>query len=333
MSEQLKNNAESTLSSGIDNSQTTLDVVSALLFPTVGTFRVRIENEILTVTAVSGTTFTVSRGSEGTTAISHASGKTVSLLLTVSGIDGFHSNYRLTGTLASRPAAGLQGRLYLPSDSWTQFYDNGTEWEGFGPLWNYQKPLVADYTWYNQGALGATATDRADGLVISQTTPNSSQDHLRCLIKARSSTATGWKLTVGFSMMGRDTGVRHAGVGLFHGTNHDVECVRVLYGDGTDPSKQGIRYADAANGSQAGLSAVSQTKAFGTRPFIHWVQVEQGASNFQYRYSTNGIIWYDDFTRPISGGSFSGNPSHYFFYLSPYSGGGEMIVHYLKEEG
>lgn len=100
--------------------------------------------------------------------------------------------------------------------------------EDLNLLWNYQKPLVVITLGTIKVPFGATATDRADGLVISQTTPNSSQDHLRCLIKAfRSSTATGWKRSVGFSMMGRDTGVRHAGgVGLFHGTNHDVECVR-----------------------------------------------------------------------------------------------------------
>lgn len=332
MSEQLKNNAESTLASGIDNSQTTLTVASALLFPSSGTFRVRIENEILTVTSVSGTTFTVSRGSEGTTAISHASGKTVSLLLTVAGLDGYVNNFRMTGTLASLPAAGIAGRIYMPTDSWTWFYDNGSSWDGFGPQYYFKKPLVADYTWYNQGS-NALASDRADGLHLRDYTALASQDHLRCLTKTRSSTSTGWKLTVAFSMMTNSTGIRHAGVGLFESSGNDVEAIRIIAADGVGPTKQGIRYSDAANGTPGGLSTNINVRYFGTAPMVHWIQIEQYSTYFQYRYSTNGIMWWDDFTRNISGSSFGGNPDKYFFYVAPYSGGVGIIVHHLEETG
>lgn len=63
--EQYANDASTTLNGSINNSQRTLVVTSASLFPTSGDFRIKIESEILKVTGVSGTTFTVARAQGG----------------------------------------------------------------------------------------------------------------------------------------------------------------------------------------------------------------------------------------------------------------------------
>jgi type II secretory pathway pseudopilin PulG len=46
-------------------------------FPTAPPFRIKVDNEILLVTAISGGTWTVSRGQDNTVAAAHASGATV----------------------------------------------------------------------------------------------------------------------------------------------------------------------------------------------------------------------------------------------------------------
>jgi hypothetical protein len=51
-------------------------------FPATGNFRILVERELMLVTAISGTTWTVTRGVEGTTAASHPSGSTVYGVLT-----------------------------------------------------------------------------------------------------------------------------------------------------------------------------------------------------------------------------------------------------------
>lgn len=57
---------------------TTLTVASATGFPTVNGFKVKIDNEVLLVTAGAGTTsWTVTRAQEGTAAAAHASGAAV----------------------------------------------------------------------------------------------------------------------------------------------------------------------------------------------------------------------------------------------------------------
>lgn len=80
--EQVANNAASTLGSSISSGDTTLTVADASTFPTSGNFRILIDSELILVTAVSGTTFTITRGIEGTTAASHTSGAAVTHILT-----------------------------------------------------------------------------------------------------------------------------------------------------------------------------------------------------------------------------------------------------------
>lgn len=86
MTEQFSNNASSTLNGTITSSQTTLIVNSATLFPSVPQFRILVDSEIMLVTGVAGTMFTVSRGVENTVQVSHTNGATVTQILTAGAI-------------------------------------------------------------------------------------------------------------------------------------------------------------------------------------------------------------------------------------------------------
>jgi hypothetical protein len=69
--------AESTTTGAMTASQTTVSVLSATGFPT-SQFHIRIDDEVMTVTGGFGTTtWTVTRGSSGTTAKTHVNGQTV----------------------------------------------------------------------------------------------------------------------------------------------------------------------------------------------------------------------------------------------------------------
>jgi hypothetical protein len=70
-------NSRTTLSNDIDAATTTITVESSDGFPTSGDFTVRIDDETMNVTAVSGTNLTVTRGHNGTTADSHNQGAAV----------------------------------------------------------------------------------------------------------------------------------------------------------------------------------------------------------------------------------------------------------------
>lgn len=89
--EQLKNLADSKLASAMDSTQTTLTVLSGEgdKFPSVGNFRVTVDDEIMLCTARSNDTLTVVRGVEGTTAAAHSAGAEVVHTLTKEGLDNY----------------------------------------------------------------------------------------------------------------------------------------------------------------------------------------------------------------------------------------------------
>ena len=93
------NNANTTLASSLTNSATTMSVTSASAFPsptgsqyfycTLADAATQTTIEIVKVTAVSGTTFTIVRGQDGTTGTIFASGAVVSLRLVRASLQDF----------------------------------------------------------------------------------------------------------------------------------------------------------------------------------------------------------------------------------------------------
>lgn len=77
--ELIVNGSTTTLSSGAGASDTTISIASAVGIITGPNFRVLVDQEIMLVTGVAGTTLTVQRGQEGTTAASHSVNTTVYL--------------------------------------------------------------------------------------------------------------------------------------------------------------------------------------------------------------------------------------------------------------
>jgi hypothetical protein len=74
LSDQLRLAGITSLNEAISGSDTELTVTSSIGFPTIGLpFTIRIDFELLSVTAVSGTTWTVKRGMMGTIAAAHSS--------------------------------------------------------------------------------------------------------------------------------------------------------------------------------------------------------------------------------------------------------------------
>lgn len=110
--EQFANKAVTTLFGPIGSGDLTLEVSSAAAFPGSPQFRILIDSEILLVTGVVGTTFTVSRGQEGTSAVAHLNAAVVTLILTAGALtqlkaDAFTAGGDLTGTATSQTIGAL----------------------------------------------------------------------------------------------------------------------------------------------------------------------------------------------------------------------------------
>lgn len=123
MTRQYLNVPTTTLNGGINASVTSLTVASASTFPTVGNFNILVDSgsnaEIMQVTAVSGTTFTVVRASEtypggavAGTGVSHLTGVAISLVVTA----GDLATYNHLGSVAADTP--ITGAISLTSTSY-----------------------------------------------------------------------------------------------------------------------------------------------------------------------------------------------------------------------
>jgi hypothetical protein len=104
-SEQFANLAQTTLNNTLGANATLLVVTSASNFPSTGNFRIIIDTEILLVTGVTGTNFTVTRGYEGTAASLHSAGATVAHIMTAGVISSLY-----TGVKSSVPKLSIVGQ-------------------------------------------------------------------------------------------------------------------------------------------------------------------------------------------------------------------------------
>lgn len=89
--EQMKNAIKTTLTAAVDNvtNPVTVSVTDVTQFPSEGNFRIKIDSEILLVTAVAGSNLTATRAQEGTTIASHTNGAEVAHIVTKVGLENY----------------------------------------------------------------------------------------------------------------------------------------------------------------------------------------------------------------------------------------------------
>jgi Tfp pilus assembly protein PilX len=135
--------ASTTLAAAITSTQTTITVASASGFPTSGTFRVRIDDEDMTVTGGQGTTtWTVTRGVNSTTAASHVISQAVNQ--DDAGTSGELSWDATTKTLT------VSGTIYIDGSA--------TISDGAVNTYNGQATLYLSGTFYANGSLCAAVS-------------------------------------------------------------------------------------------------------------------------------------------------------------------------------
>ncbi len=115
--------ANTTLSGAMTASQTTLTVASATGFPTTS-FTIRVDDEYMTVTAGFGsTTWTVTRGANGSTATTHVSGQTVEWNTPSSGELAWNAT---TKTLTVSGTLFIDGSAKISNGSLNSYNGQGT---------------------------------------------------------------------------------------------------------------------------------------------------------------------------------------------------------------
>ncbi len=89
---------------------------------------------------------------------------------------------------ANRPAAGTQGRLFLPTDGFFISRDTGAAWEDWGPTFPFTAPISGDFAWVNQGS--ATVTTTNGGIYLFTPADAGTGNNFRIRKKAKSAPYT-----------------------------------------------------------------------------------------------------------------------------------------------
>lgn len=121
---------------------------------------------------------------------------TATKLLTSSAIESTNLSSPLvvTSAFSSRPAAGIPGRIFLPTDGFQVQVDTGTVWQGWGPFFPFTKVDDTPFAWVNQGT--STLSVSKDSLVLFTGGAGSGgNQHLR----VKTAPATPYTITAFFS--------------------------------------------------------------------------------------------------------------------------------------
>jgi hypothetical protein len=149
--ERFANNARTVLASAAGSGATSITVADASEFPTEPQFRIRIGQELLLVTGVSGTTWTVTRGVESTTPADHSTNAEVTQVLTAAAMNAMvlaafqprMAGGRLTtesGVPLSTSDRINQGTLYYtPYEHDLIALYNGVNWD----MYKFAEPSLA----------------------------------------------------------------------------------------------------------------------------------------------------------------------------------------------
>jgi hypothetical protein len=312
MAEQFKNLASTTLNGAIDDEVTTITVASAMGF-TGGNFRVLVDSEIMKVTAVNGLDLTIARGQEGTSPTAHDNAATVRHVLTVGALDAHdQDDLAAYAAYASKPAAGVPGRIFLPTDGIFFERDNGSIWEKFGPLWPLTPPQASDFpTWVNQG----TATIADNKGAVWMYAPYTSNLQIRARMKDYPTppfTVEAAFITNVFP----NTGAIAAGIGIRDSSSGKL----TLYGVGASyMDLYGYNY-NSPTSSSGGITGWPGGGTFHLpESNLIWVKYEDDNTNRKISFSVDGYTW----TQIVSTSRTDWiTPNQIGLWVDSYPGGG-----------
>ncbi len=299
---------ETTLNGAIADSDTSITVTSASAFlggatyVSGGVLRGRLDDgvnvEIVKITNISGSTFTIVRGQEGTTAAAFADLTPLTQVVTAAALDGVRADMIAAGAFASRVAA-KNGNLYLATNSPVVSRDSGAAFMHFGPMFSLTDPgSGASFTWVNQGT--ATVTDNPGYLTLY--VPPASGSNRRILAKSRGANTT---LTAGF-IYDLDAGHGSTFVSLGFRESAGGKCVHIIY---TPASRtvQVLRDNSATSWNATTFYRVNMIQA----PIL-WFRIILSGTTMSFQQSADKNTWRTVYTEDTS--TFLGGAPDQWFW-------------------
>jgi len=285
MAEQYTTLGYSITSGSMNDSQGSLSVSSAASFPTTGVFRIRIDDEILRVDSVSGTTFNVTRGQEGTTATLHPSASKVYEVITAAALDGIRSDITQVGAVASIQASPKAGDTYLTTDTASALKAYaGNAWNNFGPLWKMVPPPASGWSWVNQGT--ATVSAAKDHIYLRD--PGKAGDNLRCYTRSHTASKVYIAGIIPFG-----SSASYHGNGIYFRQSSSGKLVTLYC---TQTGDIDVYYWPSPSSAATGLATGQSWRAGTWSSCVIWLRIEDDNSNIKFAISNDGMNFEQTFS-------------------------------------
>lgn len=286
--EQYANTSQSTLSGAILIGAPNLAVTDPTSFSPSGNFRLIIGTEELLVTSVAGAVFTVTRAVEGSTAAAHADLAPVIHNVTAGSLHALLAKGIAAGAFASRPAAALEGRIFMPSSGYVSARDNGSAWSPRAySMPGGVEPDDSLFSWANQG--GASVDTGRGGIFLSA--PAVAGDNVRLRVMDVPSGA--YTLTTAFVPYLPPIGFPACGLVLYDGTKMVIHNCAQNNGNYLASWTQKWNTVTGFNATYSML--MENLNSFRMGPVI-WFQIVDDTVNRKTNISADGVHWYTNHT-------------------------------------
>ena len=189
----------------------------------------------------------------------------------------------VSGTSASLPAAGTAGRTYWPTDGYELYYDNGTSWIGFGPLYPLTDVTTPSFSWDNQNT--STVTNVGHATVLTVPTGAGHNWAIRLI----SAPATPYTITAGFiptSVAGGGSNPVEFGLLMRESSTAKMEtCTMTTVAGGFS----GFENIVSKFTNETTFSANYQTNNVSVYGPPFWVRMTDTGTNIVCAYSSDGV--------------------------------------------
>lgn len=276
--EQFSNEGSAVLDGGINNSVTSITVKSPIRVPATGTFRARIDDEYIKVTAVSGNTWTVARNDGGSSAASHSDNAPINLVVTREAVDAIVSVRQSGSEVANRRALNFLGAT-VADDA---VNGQATITISSGPVDEVAfttPPASNTLTWVNQGT--ATVSNNSYGGWHLNAPAVGASDNNRMLVTSIPGT-TPWSFIVRLNVLTlsvnyTDAGmtIRESSTGKFYRLGFGVSGVVV----------------DRWSGPTSFASNEMSPTAISHGTPIRWGKISYDGTNIVFSVSHDGLNW------------------------------------------
>jgi hypothetical protein len=183
-------------------------------------------------------------------------------------------------TFANRPAAGTAGDLFVPTDGFCMYRDDGANWQAWGPMFPFTAPPASGWSWVNQGT--ASVDEARTVFVLSA--PAVATYQIRC--RVRTMAAAPWTLTAYIMNWSEMRQGRMAGIVLRDSGTGRLITFGVFPENNAEYNMNVTRWTDATT-----ISSIPKSTLLNQGEQVMFLRVTDDNTNLTYYWSHDGQNW------------------------------------------